>query len=240
MLQVKHEQANVQYRKNRLFLETLQTKTQLYKMHYFLTGSIGELLIASPHSMTVDQKVDKTWPHKHKTETKTQLVSQALIVCSWQWSHALTWKIESWTINVSSQTYKGRKSFKKTHVLFKRPTEVLVKYLSLGSTGSNFGQKDNKKASTSNIVYLLNCLWQSTEFNGKVFLIRYLFHQWLIDHVPKTLYPNPFMGGEYIILDEMDRRDLQLFGNAFLSAFINRKQMIIRPAPGCKHIRKAF
>ena len=66
MLQVKHEQANVQYRKNRIFLETLQTKTQLYKVHYFLTGSIGELLIASPHSMTVDQKVDKTWPHKYK------------------------------------------------------------------------------------------------------------------------------------------------------------------------------
>ena len=60
MLQVKHEQANVQYRKNRIFLETLQTKTQLYKVHYFLTGSIGEFLIASPHSMTVDQKVDKT------------------------------------------------------------------------------------------------------------------------------------------------------------------------------------
>ena len=53
-------------------------------------------------------------------------------------------KIESWTINnVSSQTYKGRKSFKNTHVLFKTPTEVLVKYLSLGSRGSNFGKMDN-------------------------------------------------------------------------------------------------
>ena len=50
---------NKQMCKNRIFPEAL-IKTQLYKVHYFLTGSIGELLIASPHSMTVDQKVDKT------------------------------------------------------------------------------------------------------------------------------------------------------------------------------------
>ena len=63
-------------------------------------------------------------------------------------------KIESWTINnVSSQTYKGRKSFKNTHVLFKIPTEVLVKYLSLGSTRSNLGKKDNKNGSISIFVY---------------------------------------------------------------------------------------